>query len=75
MVIIREQFKVTLHVSERFLDFAQNDNSTRKIFFADRDLTSIFGAYRIRRVSEFITRPEAGFFVARSNDPLAALYV
>jgi hypothetical protein len=23
---------------------------------------------------EFVARPEAGFFVARSNDPLAALY-
>lgn len=51
MLIAREQFKVTLHVSERFLDFARNDNSTRKIFFADRDLASIFGAYRIRRMS------------------------
>jgi hypothetical protein len=46
-----------------------------KIFFADRDLASIFGAYRIRSVREFVARPEAGFFVARSNDPLAALYV
>src|SRR5215470_19838367 len=74
MLIVCKQFKVILHVSERFLDFTQNDNSTHKIFFADRDLTSIFGTYRIRSVREFIARPEAGFFVARSNDPLAALY-
>jgi small subunit ribosomal protein S12 len=39
-----------------------------KIFFADHDLPSIFRAYRIRRMSEFVARPEAGFFVARSND-------
>jgi len=75
MLISREKFKVAVHESERFLDFARNDNSTHKIFFADRDLPSIFGAYRIRSVRDFVARPEAGFFVARSNDPLAALYV
>src|SRR4029078_8789743 len=68
MFITREQFKVTLHVNQRFLDFARNDNSTNKIFFADRDHTSIFGAYRIRSVRDSVERPEAGFFVARSND-------
>jgi hypothetical protein len=31
-----------------------------KIFFADGDLASIFGAYRIRSV-DFVARPEAGF--------------
>jgi small subunit ribosomal protein S12 len=36
----------------------------QKYFFADRDLPSIFGPYRIRRVREFAARPEAGFFVA-----------
>jgi hypothetical protein len=61
MFITREQFKVTLHVNQRFLDFARNDNSTNKIFFADRDHTSIFGAYRIRSVRDFVARPEAGF--------------
>src|SRR5437588_11128119 len=49
----------------KFLDFPPNDNSRTKIFFADRDLPSIFGAYRIRRVREFAARLEAGFFVAR----------
>ena len=51
MLIARKEFKVFLHVSERFLDFAPNDNSTHKIFIAGRDLASIFGAYRIGRVS------------------------
>jgi len=26
MLIAREEFKVILHVSQRFLDFARNDN-------------------------------------------------
>jgi len=30
MLIARKEFKVFLHVSERFLDFAPNDNSTHK---------------------------------------------
>jgi small subunit ribosomal protein S12 len=34
---------------------------SEKIFVADRDLPSIFAAYRIRRVREFVARPEAGF--------------
>jgi hypothetical protein len=46
---------------------------SEKIFVADRDLPSIFAAYRIRRVREFVARPEAGFFVARNTKVLAAL--
>jgi hypothetical protein len=60
-LIAREELEGILHVTWRFLDFAQNDNSTHKIFFADRDFASILRAYRIRRVREFVARPEAGF--------------
>jgi hypothetical protein len=50
-------------------------NSDVKIFFATRDIPSIFAAHRIRRVMlSCVARPEAGFFVARSNDLGAALF-
>jgi hypothetical protein len=62
MVIAREQFKVILHLRLRLLqpshkargsavDFRGMTIQRTKLFFADDNLTSIFGAYRIRRVS------------------------
>ena len=53
MLIADKKVKLILHLELEIPRLHWNDNKD-KIVFADRNLASIFGAYRIRRVTESV---------------------